>query len=286
MAILTVLAQGAFCDQPQLPKPAGQLVREVVYNELHDHQAHGYWRYWIEKHSQNQTLVEDQVETLQGPVTMLTERDGLPLSEQSEQQEQARLLHLLASPEEQAHHLRQYEDDEQRIGRILALLPDTFLYEYDGTEKGSYRLRFRPNPDYTAQTIEARIFHAMGGTLWIDQRSARLVRLEGRIKQNVDFGYGILGRLYQGGWFRLRRAQVSPSEWKTESLEVHLTVRALLVKSFARETSETRGGFVPVPTGLNLAQGMAILNQPQTETEAKPQAARILTAPVVLSALR
>ena len=85
--------------------------------------------------------------------------------------------------------------------------------------------------------------------------------VEGRIRQNVDFGFGILGRLYQGGWFRLQRVQVSPTEWKTESLEVHLTVRALLVKSFARETSETRGGFEPVPTGLNLAQGMAILQQ-------------------------
>ena len=98
MAILPMLAQGAFCDQEQLQKPAGQLVREVVYNELHDHKAHGYWRYWIERHSQSQTLVEDQVETAQGPITMLTERDGLPLSQQGEQLEEARLQRLLASP--------------------------------------------------------------------------------------------------------------------------------------------------------------------------------------------
>ena len=109
-------------------------------------------------------MVEDQVETSQGPVTLLTERNGAPLTPESEQQEEARLLQLLASPSEQAHHLKQYEDDEQRIGRILALLPDAFLYEYDGSENGSYRLRFRPNPGYAAQTIEARIFHAMGGT--------------------------------------------------------------------------------------------------------------------------
>ena len=56
----------------------------------------------------------------------------------------------------------------------------------------------------------------MGGTIWIDARSTRLVRLEGRIQENVDFGFGILGRLYQGGWFRLQRVQVSPTDWKTE----------------------------------------------------------------------
>jgi hypothetical protein len=37
----------------------------------------------------------------------------------------------------------------------------------------------------------------------------------------------------------------------------------LLFKSIARETNEKRGGFVPVPAGLNLAQGMALLDQPQ-----------------------
>jgi hypothetical protein len=89
----------------------------------------------------------------------------------------------------------------------------------------------------------------------------RLARLDGHVAENIDFGYGILGRLYQGGWFQLQRVQVSPTDWKTERLEVHMAGRALLVKSFAKETSEVRGGFVPVPAAMNLAQGMAVLNQ-------------------------
>ncbi len=43
--------------------------------------------------------------------------------------------------------MKQYDEDEERIGRILALLPEAFVYEYDGEENGCYRLRFRPNPD-------------------------------------------------------------------------------------------------------------------------------------------
>jgi hypothetical protein len=191
------------------------------------------------------------------------------LSPEQEQQEQQRLRELAASPGEQARHLRQYDEDEERIGRILALLPDAFLYEYDGEENGAYRLRFRSNPDYTAHTIEARIFHAMSGTLLVDVRCKRLVRLEGRVDENVDFGFGILGRLYQGGWFRLERVQVSATDWKTKSLEVHMNIRALLVKTFARETSEERGGFAPVPAGMSLAQGMALLNQAQNQFEAE-----------------
>jgi len=262
-------SQLGFAEQNLPAMPAGQLVREVIYNELHDHEAHGYWRYWIKKQSPNQTVLEDQVETPMGPVTRVTLRNGLALDAVPEQQEHDKLERLLTSRDEQAHHLRQYEEDEQRMGRILEPLPDAFLYDYDGTEDSCVCMRFRPNPAYTAQSIEARIFHGMGGSICVDTRSKRLVSLQGRIQQNVDFALGFLGRLYQGGWFRLKRVQVSATDWKTESLEVHLTVRPVLVKSFARETSEQRGGFEPVPSALTLAQGMGLLEQ--TEAKAEPQ---------------
>ena len=179
--------------QPPPPvMPAGQLVREVVYNELNDHQSHGYWRYWIERHTTRETRLEQQVETADGPISLLTLTDGHPVSVEVQQAEQSRLTHLLTSPSEQARHLQEYEDDEKRIGRILALLPDAFLYEYAGEENGCYKLNFRPNPDYPPHSIEARIFHAMGGTLWVDARMKRLARLDGRVQENLDFGYGIL----------------------------------------------------------------------------------------------
>lgn len=261
---ILALAQGACCvhafQSPQ-PIPAGQLVREVVYNELHDHQGHGYWRYWIERHTPKETRLENQIETAEGPITRLSLSNGHPLSAESEQQEQARLNHLLASPDEQARHRQDYAQDEKRIGRILALLPDAFLYEYEGDENGCHRLRFRPNPEYSAHSIESRVFHAMSGTLWIDARMKHLARLDGQVGENVDFGYGILGRLYKGGWFQLQRTQVSSTDWKTERLEVHMAGRALLFKTIARETSEVRGGFAPVPAGMNLGQGIALLGQ-------------------------
>jgi hypothetical protein len=235
-------------------------VREVVYNELHDHDRHGYWRYWIERRVQKETRLEEQVETADGPITRLSLTNGHPLSPENQKSEQARLNHLLISPQEQARHHQEYADDEKRIGRIVALLPDAFLYEYAGEENGCHRLRFRPNPAYSAHSIEARIFHAMSGDLWVDARSKRMARLDGTLGENVDFGFGILGRLYKGGWFRLERTQVSSTDWKTERLEVHMLGRAMLFKTIARETSEVRGGFVAVPGGLNVAQGVALLN--------------------------
>lgn len=67
------------------------------------------------------------------------------------------------------------------------------------------------------------------------------------------------------------RTQVSETDWKTERLEVHMCGRALLMKSFARDTSEARGGFAPVPAGMNLAQGMALLQQIEASNQAPAQ---------------
>lgn len=270
------LTQGACFGLAQQPPPAmppGQLVREVVYNELNDHQRHGFWRYWIERRSQKGTRTEDQVETAEGPVTRLALSNGRPLSVEDQQAEESRLNRLLTSPAEQARHRQEYAEDEKRIGRIVALLPDAFLYEYDGEEGGCHRLRFRPNPDYPARSIEARIFHAMSGELWVDARYKRMARLDGHLVENVDFGYGILGRLYKDGWFRLERTQVSQKDWKTERLEVHMLGRAMLFKTIARETSEKRGGFMPVAAGMNLSQGMMLLEQNEARNAVQPAAA-------------
>jgi hypothetical protein len=280
------MAQCVCCAQPQPTIPAGQLVREVVYNELNDHHAHGFWRYWVLRNTPNGMRLETQVETAQGPVTRLSLSNGQPPSAEAEQQEQARLQRLLNSSDEQARHLREYQEDENRIGRILALLPDAFVYEYDGDENGCHRLRFWPNPGYPAHSIEARIFHAMTGTLWVDARMKRLVRLDGRVRDNVDFGYGILGRLYKNGWFQLVRVQVSATDWKTERLEVHMCGRALLVKSFARDTSEERGGFLPVSSGMSFAQGAALLEQAEAQTQAQTLTRPALVAPADLALRR
>ncbi len=269
-ASILACAPFALHAQMQAPESPAQLVHEVVYNELHDHQRHCYWRYWIEKQEQQQIKVEEQVETVDGPVTRLVSNGARPLSAADQREEEQRLEHLLRSPQEQARHRQDYTDDEKRIGRILALLPEAFLFEDAGVEKDCFHLRFRPNPDYPPHSIEARIFHAMRGELWIDTRTKRMERLDGQLEENVDFGYGILGRLYKGGWFRLQRTQVSATDWKTERLEIHMNGRALFLKTISRETSEVRGGFTPIPAEMSLAQGMRLLAPSQTAAMVKP----------------
>ncbi len=260
MASLVALAGGL--GWAQQAEPAGQLVRETVYNELQDHNRHGYWRYWIEQRVQNDTRLQEQVETADGPIARLLRTNGHPVDAQTREEEQSRLQHLVNSPQEQASHRKDYIDDEKHVVLIMGLLPDAYEFEFLGDENGLHHLRFRPSPAFVPRTVEARVIHAMAGDLWIDARMKRLARLEGHLNDNVDFGFGLLGRLDKGGWFRVSRVQVSPTEWKTRQLELHLSGRAVLFKTIARDTDETRGGFAAVPPGISLAQGMRLLDQP------------------------
>ena len=259
-------ACGTGCLWAQQTEPAQQLVREVVYNELHDHDTHGYWRYWIEQRAQNATLLQDQVETTEGPVARLVEANGRPLDTHSREAEQTRLQQLVNSPLGRASHRRAYSEDEKRIGAIFAQLPDAFLFESLGEDNRCRHLRFRPNPGFQAHTIQSRIFHAMSGELWLDTRVKRLLRLEGRLDADLDFGFGLLGHIEKGSWFQMQRVQVSATEWKTEQLEVHISGRAMLFSTIDRNTSELRGGFSSIPAGLDLAGGIRLLEQTDPKT--------------------
>ncbi|HKD58938.1 MAG TPA: hypothetical protein VKB47_00680 [Terracidiphilus sp.] len=275
-----VLVARDSCAQAKLPAISpGQLVREVVYNELGDHERHGYWRYFAEKHTQQGTMVEDQIETADGTVKELVLSNGRPLGRTARQLEREQLDHLLASDADKSRLRREHFEDERRIGRILGLLPDAFLFAYVNEENGCWHLRFWPNPQYPAQGIEARIFHAMTGELWIDARMKHLVRLDGRLQSNVDFGYGLLGRLYKDGWFRLERTQVSATDWKTNRLEIHMNGRAMLFKTIARETSEVRSTFTPVPAAMSLKQGVDMLSS--QNVAAPPPTARGISTSLV-----
>jgi hypothetical protein len=268
-AVCSLLAQER--EEPQM------LVREVVYNELRDHDTHGFWRYWIKQHTQDNLRLEEEVETADGLVTRLLQTNGHPLDAESRKEEQARVEKLVDSPQELASHRKDYLDDEKHIALVMSMLPDAYVFEYAGDENGCHHVRYRPNPTYVPGTVEARIIHSMTGDLWIDARFRRLSRLEGHLNENVDFGFGLLGRLDKGGWFRMQRIQVSPTEWKTQQLEIHLSGRAFILKTIARETSELRGGFVAVPAGITLSQGMSILDQ--TDPQAPPNTTAGLSHP-------
>ncbi|MFP5236297.1 MAG: hypothetical protein ACLGSD_10370 [Acidobacteriota bacterium] len=270
--IFAVAATAAAAPASQPLEPAQQLVREVVYNELHDHDAHGYWRYWIRASAADGAQLSEVVETHAGPIKRVMLNNGRP--PQNSDVELAKLEALANSSDAQASHRQAYAQDENRVRRILGMLPDAFCFDDLGEQNGIRHLRFHPNPAYSAHTVEGRVFHALTGDLWIDARMKRMTRIEGRLNQDLNFGFGLLGRVNNGSWFRMQRRQVSPTEWKTAELDIHMSGRAVIFKTIARDTHEVRGGFARVPADWSVAQSIQLLEQldPGSAAELAPVA--------------
>ena len=180
------------------PQTANKLIKEVVYNELKDRGRQSFWEYRIEKRTAQQSLTEEQVETQYGPIYRVIAKNGVPLNQAQQQQEDSRLDDLLRNPGERENLKNTYDKDEQRLERLMALLPEAFVCEYDGEDGGNIRLTFRPNPSFKATTSEARIFHGLAGQMWIDPQHKRLVALKGELIDRIEFGYGLLGHINKG----------------------------------------------------------------------------------------
>jgi hypothetical protein len=250
----------AFASEPA-SESAHDLVKDVVYNELQDRVHQSFWEYRIERRIGQQSLTEEQVETRYGSIYRVIANNGVPLDQTEQQQEDARLQSLLHNPGQQQKANQQHEQDEQRLERLLALLPDAFLCEYDGQDGGDIRLNFRPNPSFKPQTYEARIFHGLAGQMWIDPQNKRLVALKGKLIERVEFGYGLLGHINEGGTFAIHRQRVSPTDWKTDLIDIHVSGRVLLFKTVNKEQHEVRSGFRAVPETLTLEQAQALLKE-------------------------
>jgi hypothetical protein len=270
-AVLLGCTLFAYAEDRTSPQPVQQLVEDVIYNELHDRECDSFWQYRSVRVAGEENIVREQVETPDGPIFRVIEDHGSPLDEEKRRRESQRLDQLVERPGAMEHIRREHEQDEERLKRVMEMLPKAFLFDYDGPAEGDrVRILFRPNPAFVPTSYEARIVRALGGVLTVNQRLKRMIDMNGRIVENVDFGYGILGHIEQGGTFEIQREQVSEAHWKTSLVEVHIHGRVLLFKDVAKDQRESRTDFHSVPHDISLSAARELLDQAAAaQTEAR-----------------
>jgi hypothetical protein len=256
--VLAVCIAAPARDQ-SFPLPAAELINEVVANELTDRVQHRKWMYLIDKREGKQTLTEEQVDTRDGPFYRLLAVDGTPLNPDQLQRENARMDRLLHDPSQQLKVKQGHDADEQKLEKLMRLMPGAFLYDYDGVDGNLVRLKFRPNANYDPPTYEARVVHGLAGTILIDPQQKRLAKLSGQLINRVEFGYGLLGHIDNGGTVEIGRVQVGPSQWKTALINIQLSGRLVFFKTISKQEYETRSDFRAVSSDLSLLEAGQLL---------------------------
>ena len=242
------------------------LVRRAVRHRLDMDQGHPLLRFVLSKKDGARETTKEIIETKDGDVARLIAVDGKPLSADAESAEMARLDFLAAHPELEERRHRSEMRDQARIDHILGMLPEAEIYTLEGMVPcdagGScYRMSFRPNPKFVPPDIAADALRGFAGEVWIDKTQERLTRLEAHLIVDVDFGFGILGRVDKGGTVELQQRDVGGQVWKLTGLKLNLTGRALLVKSLNIQIDEWASGFRPMKPGLGYREAIEMLKR-------------------------
>lgn len=240
---------------------AQELVRRAAQLDLKEEDPPHYEMYRAQREMPTGTRVTLRVETPQGPVGRLLSLNGRPLTAEELAEVEKEQQRILRDPDWISKDQKQYKEESERRRRALAALPDAFLYDYDGVEAdGVVRIKFRPNPQYEPSFREGQAFVGMEGRVWIDPQRERVVRIEIQLFRDVDFGWGIIGRLYKGGRIEIENTRIPDGTWRVTTINVDLSYRILFSK---RRTQQkvSYSDFQAVPANLGLAQALELLRQ-------------------------
>ena len=269
LTALLLLTSSPFIRAQDAPSDPVTLVRAASWNELHSSYGSGPgaasppFRFRLRKQDENGITTKDIIETKDGDVARLVALNDEPLSPDRAKAERDRLDNLLAHPELQARRHRKEQEDSKRSNEMIRLIAAAVIYTYRDivqTPNGpAWRLTFVPNDKFIPPDREAQVYHGMAGELWINCREKRMARLDAHLISDVNFGWGIVGRLYKGGTILVIQQDVGDRHWETVHLKLNLTGKILMFHNVTFQSTEDGSNYHPVSPDLTYQDAIRML---------------------------
>lgn len=250
----------AFCllsVRPLLSAQTGKvLIADACYTEVYQREQNALWASQVKRRTAGHVYLEEEIETIDGPIHRLISVDGHDPSPSERKRDDAQLHDLAQSPKARLALKKGRDADERKVDDLLRVIPEAFLFDDQGNQGGLERVAFRPNPAYAPKTYEERAVHAMSGIILVDPKKKRLAQFSATLIQKVDFGYGAVGSLNQGGTINVTRLQVSPGIWKTSSSRIDINGRFAFFKTVSKQQDEVHSNFKSVASDTSITQAL------------------------------
>ena len=195
------------------------------------------------------------------PIKRHIEENGKPAPAATIKADNARIQSFVHDPALQAKQRKDNSHDDKSAEELLNLLPTAFDWKIESETAQTVTLSFAPDPNFHPPDMEARVMGSMIGTLVVDKGQHRIRTMKGTLGDDVNIGYGLLGRLRKGGTFNVERRQIAPGLWQITETHVHIDGRALLFKTIGQQQDEVKTNFVQVPPGTTLEQAATLLDE-------------------------
>ena len=206
------------------------------------------------------------IESKDGNVARLVERNGQPISAKEDAAERARLVEDINSPDDFLKHHRKDTEVRDSVIKLVEMMPQAMIYTFTPGQpqsKGAAGLQvvldFQPNPSFHPPTMFSEALTGLEGRVWIDAQSHYLTRIEGRVLHPVDMGFGLVAKIYPGGTLELEQTRTPEGRWVYSHLDEHLTARVLVVKTLPEDTVVTSWDFRSMPSLLSFQDGARML---------------------------
>jgi hypothetical protein len=237
-------------------EPTGTLVKEACFNAIQQREAKSLWSYRVERHDDKHIILEQVIETVDTPVTHLLAVDGHAPTAAQLQEEDDRHRRLLRNLAGQSALKKDHDEDSKKMEEMLRIIPEAFVFQDLGKQRGLEKIAFHPNPDFKPKTYEQRILHTLVGTAFIDLHDKQIARISASLAERVEFGLGLLGRVDKGGSMNITRTRLSAGVWQVSVEKIDLSGRMAIFKSLNRHKDEQRSDFKPVAPGTTVAQAL------------------------------
>jgi len=263
---LVLLGTTTAYSQQKLDVDPIELVRAASKNEIQASDVQHYCMFKDFVEYKDHSLTREIVRTNQGGLWTTLLMNGKPLTTEERQKDNERLVKFANNPEARRKRREANKAEDQRASLMLSSLPDAFLYTYVGTDHGPageelVHLTFKPNPRFNPPNHETAIYQGMEGDLIIDRKAMRIAKIDGTLFKDVDFGWGILGRLSKGGRFLIVQRDVGGGNWEEVQELLQFNGKILMVKSLTIWSTETMTDFRPVPENITTTQALDLLHK-------------------------
>jgi Ni/Co efflux regulator RcnB len=239
---------------------AKQIVRQAVDAELAaNRDDHSHWRYVKTEDGGTKFVV---VETEDGAISRHLEENGRPASAATVAADDQFTEKFIHDPGMRQRQRQNGLHDDKSAVELLNLFPQAFDWKIESESPESVTLSFKPDPGFHPPDMESRVMGEMAGTLVVDKKQHRIQTMKGKLTEDINIGFGILGRLREGGTFNVERRQVAPGLWQITQTHVHIDGRALFFKTIGQQQDEVKFDFTQVPPGTTLEQAVELLKQP------------------------
>ena len=254
LLLMMSLLVGRSTLHAQDAKPPKEIVRTAMQAELAaDKNDHTRWRYRVAKKDGTDT-VAIVVETDHGSVKRTIIKNGRPLTEAEARLEDEHVQRFIHDSAQLAKQKKDGLQDGKNAEELLNMLPEAFTWKVVSDDPQRITLHFDPNPGFSPPDMQGRVLGTMAGTLVVNKSQNRIETISGKLTQDVTIGWGLLGRLREGGTFRVERREVAPGLWQIIETHVHIEGKALFFKTIGEQQDEVQTEFTQVPPGTTLEQ--------------------------------